>query len=264
MVKLVKINDFVVKPVKSVNVSKEDIQGYDLIKELYSNIFICSKKKSGKTSLIYNILKNCANKMTTVIFVCSTIGKDKTYDEIFKMLDKKGINHEEYTSLFDGKENVIERWEQSLMVCEEKNEKVKSKSLRFDESDDEEVVERKPKKIAPEYIWVLDDLSNELGDKSINFLLSRNRHFKSKVVISSQYYQHLSKNSRSQLDVLIIFKNMPTDKLQLMHSESDLSICFDEFLNLYNHATKEKFSFFYIDIRNEEFRKNFNVLYDIQ
>ena len=49
-------NDIKIKPVVHLALESHEILGYDYFPTLYSNIYICSKRKSGKTTLIYNIL----------------------------------------------------------------------------------------------------------------------------------------------------------------------------------------------------------------
>ena len=65
---LKKINDIAVKPTIQSKLPKELILGYEYFPTLYSNIYICSKRKSGKTTLIYNSLKHCTDKKTNVVF----------------------------------------------------------------------------------------------------------------------------------------------------------------------------------------------------
>lgn len=72
------------------------VLGRQMFPELYSNIYIAGRKKSGKTQLLYNILKSCANKSTKVMLFSATVNKDATYKEIQKMLDAKGIDHCEF------------------------------------------------------------------------------------------------------------------------------------------------------------------------
>ena len=63
-----KINTITIKPVVHLALKEEEILGYDYFPTLYSNICICSKRKSGKTTLIYHILKHCTSKGTNVGF----------------------------------------------------------------------------------------------------------------------------------------------------------------------------------------------------
>ena len=46
------INDIKIKPVVHLALESHEIVGYDYFPTLYSNIYICSKRKSGKTTLI--------------------------------------------------------------------------------------------------------------------------------------------------------------------------------------------------------------------
>jgi len=49
---------------------------------LYSNVLCCSKKHSGKSNLIYHILRNIVGKDTKLYFFSSTINKDPTWLQI--------------------------------------------------------------------------------------------------------------------------------------------------------------------------------------
>jgi hypothetical protein len=128
----------------------------------------------------------------------------------------------------------------------------------------EQTAEGKPKKprkskfIDCEYIIVFDDLSTELKSKSLVGLLKKNRHFKAKIIIASQYYLDLLPESRKQMDYFLLFKSQSLDKLQAIYKDADLSIDYETFLKLYKDATEEKYSFLYIDCGQESFRKKFD------
>ena len=51
-----------------LGLESHEILGYDYFPTLYSNIYICSRRRSVKTTLIYNILKHCVNERTNVVF----------------------------------------------------------------------------------------------------------------------------------------------------------------------------------------------------
>jgi hypothetical protein len=63
------INDIQIKPVIHLALEPTEILGYDYFPNLYSNIYIFSKIKSGKTTLIYNILKHCVSKRSNVVLL---------------------------------------------------------------------------------------------------------------------------------------------------------------------------------------------------
>ena len=122
---------------------------------------------------------------------------------------------------------------------------------------------KKTKYLAPEYIIIFDDLSNELKSKSLVTLLKKNRHFKCKIIISSQHYNDILPESRKQADYMLIFKNITEKKLIEIHKDINVAVTFDEFMELYRFATKDKFNFLYVDCVNDEYRKNFNELITI-
>src|SRR5688500_12519404 len=72
-----------------------------MFSEIYANIAIVARKNSGKTYVISNILNECAGRDTKVIIFCSTVYKDKAWISIRENLEKKGIETECHTSLFD-------------------------------------------------------------------------------------------------------------------------------------------------------------------
>ncbi len=68
----------------------------------------------------------------------------------------------------------------------------------------------------------------------------------------------LQPESIKQLDFTFIFKSFNVEKLQKLYDGLDLSVPFLTFLEMYKYATKVPYSFFYIDCRNDRFRKNFS------
>jgi actin-related protein len=132
-----------------------------------------------------------------------------------------------------------------------------------DSEDDEEKEERKKKRCkyqSPEYLFIFDDISDELRkNKSIVSFIKKHRHFKSKCIFSSQYSKDLDPQSLKNMDFLILFRGESEDKLKHLYQNADLSISFEEFQKIYNIAVNHKpYSFLYIDKTNNTFRINFN------
>jgi hypothetical protein len=236
------------------------IKGESLFPEIYANVFLCARKKSGKTSTIYKILKKCCGKKTKVIVFCSTVNKDTSWATIRAWCDHKDIPFVAHTSLKndDGVDEL------ALLVqelSEDQEQEPKKPPKTFLDSDSEEEEEEKPPKYrAPEYIIILDDLSTELKSKSITSLLKKNRHFRSKILISSQHLNDLLPEGRKQLDYFILFRGHPLKKIEEIHRDADISIPLDEFYRVYKFATEEPYSFLYVDCTTGEFRRNFNCL----
>lgn len=255
------INDIRVKPVKIPKVDKEHIRGYDMFPELYANIYLMARKKSGKTSVIHNILKKCIDKNTTLFVFCSTHNKDNTWIEIKKSLEKRKINAEFYLSIKDGGTNILAEIINDLQHQDSESESSSEEEceiLHFCEK--RKVYKRKPKPpkmLSPKYLFIFDDISTELRDPNIAHLLKTNRHYRAKVIISSQWLNDILPSSRRQIDYTLVFSGISEKKLEELYASSDLSVPYEQYLEMYYQATAEKYSFFYFDT-NGEYRINFN------
>lgn len=274
-----KINNEIIKPIKVPSFLVTQVKGGSLFAELYGNIYLLAKKKSGKTNVIFKILKKCTGKNTTVIIFCSTAYNDDNWPIITKWLKTHKINSTICTSIYnDDAENQIENLLNNLIdeekerITEEEQEIQKDKTINivkakpiFDEEKEEtDDDEKKETKIAPEYILVFDDMSGELSNATMSRLLKNSRHFKMKVIVASQYYNDIDKDARTQFDYILMWPRISEDKLLTIYTDFDLDIPYDLFKELYHNATSERFNFFYVDTRIEEFRKNFSMRYNIK
>lgn len=273
------INNEVVKVIPPVRpVDNRPVLGSALFPEVFANIFIYAKKKSGKSTVIYNIIKKCASKDTTIIAFVATLHKDDDWAAIKKYCKINKIEFIGYTSLIDEKTgqnilgDLVKQLENEFPEDEDGFEKEKmtkqekrTNSLILCEDDvDEENKPRKSKYQSPEYMFILDDLSTELKSISLTSLIKKNRHFNSKVIVSSQYFNDMDKQARKQMDYFLIFKGQEQKKLDEVYKDASISIGEKLFYTLYENATKPKYSFLYIDTANQTFRRNFNVEYNIE
>jgi len=269
---LKKINRTKVSLPKDVNCQfdPKKVRGAALFCEPYCNVFICAKKKSGKSTVIYNIIQKTIDKDTKVYVFCSTVKKDPSWRATIQYLDDHSIYYETFQSIKDGKQDNLDEIVKELQNgADEEEDTVKHDDLKLlpktimdDDSTDEKTAKKKRKKakIACENLFIFDDISAELkNSKSLTSLLKQNRHTKSKVIISSQYYLDLKPEQRSQIDYHLIFPAIREDKLKGIYQDSDLNVNYDQFLQLYHTATEEKYNFLYIDVRESKFRKNFNM-----
>lgn len=274
------INRVKVKPIVN-NITEEisDVKGKELFKNNLSNIFICSRKRSGKSCLIGNILKKMADKRTTIIIFSSTVNIDPCWINIKEMLEKKGIPMLCYTHFIDDDgHNILDDFLKDLeQEQEEESGSARSPTeetknfitgdgtfLRFEGEQEgsgyKKLIKKPyvPKKSVPKYILCFDDLSSDLRHGSIIKNLKSNRHRNIMNILSSQYFLDLNTGAMSNLDYLIIFKGQDEDKLEKIHKRLDLGITLDTFKKYYEYAVKQPYNFLYIDIRNDEYRKNFN------
>jgi|688.fasta_scaffold449889_1 hypothetical protein len=265
------INKVKIKPIVN-NITEEitDVKGKELFQNNLSNIFICARKRSGKSSLIGNILKKMADKRTTIIIFSSTANIDPCWINIKDMLEKKGIPVISYTHFIDDETgaNLLNDFLKECEVEEKIEEGEQSKNvitedgtfLKFESDKEKENIKKPyvPKKSVPKYILCFDDLSSDLRHISVIKNLKSNRHRGIMNLLSSQYFHDLNTGAMSNLDYMIVFKGQDEDKLEKIHKRLDLGIDFETFKRYYEYAVKDPYCFLWIDIRNDEYRKNFN------
>lgn len=266
MIKEEKLNSVKVKPLVVSQADTSKIKGADLFPSLYYNLFLCSKKKSGKTSLINTILTKTTDKKTIFFIFCPTVHVDATWKIIVETLENRGNVVNTYTEIMDGKINILNEIVEELSTPEEPKDKKEDKPKALIKCEEpKKKGEYKPKKISPQVVFVFDDASDMIRNPAIATLLKKNRHIKANVIISSQYIHDLRPESIKQLDYFVCFKSFSQDKLQLVHKGLDLSIEFDKLWSLYEHCVDKPYSFLYINVRSEEMRCNFNkrIVFDI-
>lgn len=266
-----KINEKVVRPIQVKKIDPKKIKGYDLFPNVYGNIFICAKKKSGKTSTVAKILKECIDKDTRVFVFCPTHNKDESYKKIKKNLEEKEIRNHFFESIVD--EDHVDNLDMLIEeLLKEENESDEESSSSEEEEEEDMVCDfscdkkdivvkikkRKPLKLAQKIIFLFDDVSTELKNKNIPRLLKMNRHLKCKVIVSSQYPNDVEPGSRKQFDYWILFGGHDEAKIETIHADSGVSHDFETFKKLYKQATEKKFNFLYVDTNQNIYRKNFN------
>jgi len=268
MIRTKKISNEVVRPIPRENIPEDRIKGNELFSTLAANIFLLAKKRSGKTSVINKILKKCIDKHTKVFIFASTAYKDDNWKYIIKWLSDKKIDHEIFLTIKKSKkENNLTDVLNSLKVENDDpasdDPDDKSPEIIFEDVSVSVRKKRKPKKVAPENVFIFDDLGESLRNSAVNDLLKTNFHYKAKVIISSQYLNDLKPEALKQLDYVLVFQGNSEKKLMELHKGVDLSLPFESFLELYNDATKEKYHFLYVDARRELFRKDFQYQYEL-
>lgn len=282
---LQEINDFIVKKVPVPPLPKiENIMGGRMFPNLYLNCYICASKKKGKSVCLSSIILNSINKKTSVIFIVPTCNKDFTYQHIFDKLEKRDINYTVYQDMEENGVDIIDALIDGLLIDEpnpasgvthgsKKKPQQENPPPLFNLFGDEEETEFRPegeaqvrekvvKKKAPKYLIIIDDCSQSTRSPSIARLLKVHRHLKASVFISSQNETDIVPASWRQLDYLLIFggysSNLP--KLENIHTNMDIPVPFDTFVDIYRDATKEPFNFLWVS-KDGSFRKNFNKQY---
>ena len=109
-----RINNIIVKPPKEVvaDCSSVSTPSSALFSEEFFNVLLLAKKKTGKTSTIFTILKNSiinTKKVKTIVIIyCNTVYKDKTWIAITNWLNEKGIPSVVNTSIHEDGVNTLD------------------------------------------------------------------------------------------------------------------------------------------------------------
>ena len=253
-------------------------KGHEMCQHLYGNIFLCAKKNKGKTTVIWNFIQRCAGRDTIIVAFVSTLNNDKSWIQMRGQCEEQGKTFIGFTSLVDenGEDQlanfieVLKKKAGDPDALEVKEEPLPRPSLieyGSPPTPSESKAERKPRRTpyqAPEYIIILDDLSEELKKKSVASLLKKNRHYKCKVIISSQWLNDLAPDALRQMNVVCLFQGFSVDKLEEFYAKANLGIPFEQFHGMYNDATKEDYSFLYVDTDNGIYRKKFDREYQVE
>jgi hypothetical protein len=254
-----------IKPiVNAVGNDPSKIKFGNVFADPYATTFLTAKRKSGKTSVLAEILKKQGGRNTCYWIFCPTHEVDSSWIEILKNLREKNNVVNVFESIMDGKVNQLDKIINSLVHVEKEDEeqpkpKVKKLIKDYDEEEDEVKKPKKEKKIAPEHIFVFDDISHELKNPAIYKLLKNGRHIKSAVYISFQYPNDVQPQGWKNCSYALCFKSFSDDKLEHIHKHMDLTIPFEKFKEIYDYVHKnDKYDFLYIDVRNQNYRKNFN------
>jgi len=253
-----------------------------MFEDPYPNIFLLSKKNQGKTTVAFNILKKKANKHTTVIFFVGQLYKDPSYKEIVGFLKKKNIPYVLNNSLMDDmgenqlkelldhlKDEYKDDFESDSDIEPDPDQQpaiklYESESESEDELANSDIKPSKKNKLVPDYIILIDDLSEEIkGSIQISRLLKTNRHMKCMVIISSQYLNDLKPDAIANLDYILMFRKIPAKKVEEAYGKLNLDVPLALFRSMYNQATEDLHSFLYVDIKNDKYRKNFNHLFEL-
>ena len=253
------------------------VKGAVLIPELYSTVFLAGKTYSGKSVVINHLVKNTIDKRTTVLLFCSTANIDKNYIDLQAWLTRKDIKCVVFNSLIDDDtgENMLDAFLKNIegeQAVEEPEVEIKNDPKPCHcifENQEEIQLETKPRKIVykdsvPEYVIILDDLNkDELRSYCILNLVKKNRHYKARVFISTQFIHGLTPSTWANIWYLYIFGGFSRENMKLVYGRVNTSLTFDNFIALYQEITSKKFAFMNLNIRTGETRRNFEEILKI-
>jgi hypothetical protein len=141
-----------------------------------------------------------------------------------------------------------------------KQGKIEPVPFKFPKTRESSLKERSKYK-EPDYTIILDDLSAELKTPSLGNFLKYCRHFRCRMLTSTQYSKDFLPSSISQQDYILLYPGLDEARLLKLSRDVGLTVPFDVFIKLYRDATKQKYNFLWWDTRNNAFRKNFDKQY---
>ena len=244
-----KINNIKIQVLKNKNKDKKFIHK-EIFNEQFPFIYLSSKKNSGKSNLIYNILINMALPKKTKIYLFS-----KTYENdqtTINMIDK--ISKYNEIEFFDDLEYVNQSGEKYRNILDKLISDIKQ-----DIAENKDKLKKLPYTY-PRHIFIFDDFSELLKDKVLEGIIKRHRHYLSSFIIASQSYTDLKPNVRNQINFLILFKEIPINRLKLIYDEKIKGIEWDKFYDCYLKATDQKYNFLLLNCDdNKDIRMNFDM-----
>jgi hypothetical protein len=227
----------------------------------YPVIFICSVRGAGKTTLIYNIVQRIARKFTDpegctkIYHVSGTIDKDpgnismvRKFERAYKYQTYQAMDELDYAEI---KNTISDSLEQGQGV--QKPPEAPPHISLFGAPPSSKRKPKPPPKVSDQLI-ICDDVSGELRDPKFAVLVKNSRHYRARIILSSQYVTDVLPGIRSQIDFLFLFRGIPLDKLKVMHLMAKIEVTFEEFTELYRELKGHHFLM--VDIRNGD------ILYD--
>lgn len=224
-------------------------KGSDLFDIEYFCMTLLGKRKSGKTSLIYTLLKKFLTKKTKVLFFVPTFHKDRAYEPIRKFLEEKKIKYDAYSSVEEDGINLVNTFMEVNSGFDEEKKK-----NQMGEQQEKPKIEhhckfecetknkkRKRKEEPPQYFIVFDDMAGYLRKPSVLGLIKKSRHFRSKIVISTQSVADVHPDVYGQMDYIAIFKNFNEHSLDFLYEKISLGMTLEQFKKIYEYVTAQKF-----------------------
>ena len=259
-------------------VKKRRTQGNVIRKIMPYEFFTASlyaKRRSGKTFLIWQLMKALVKKHTEIYIFAPTVNLDKTWKEITKWLDTKGVNYHTYIDLNDDEggdiiSDLLTQW----AIPPEPEEDSDTDS---DDEDEDELnisynetlgsVSNKPKKKKkkkkpppePDRWVIIDDMSEHLKRRSIHKLFYNGRHFRTKILTSCHDIKKQSPDMIANSVYSFLFKKLPKERIEHIRDKLDLDITDTKFADMYAEASKRDYGFLLVDSDRDKYYNGFKT-----
>lgn len=248
------------------------------------SLALLAKTRSGKTTVINHILEHCVDERVDVHIFASTVGLDASWIKVVKDLRHRGVGVTTYTSIFHPVTGVNQL--NAVFAEFERKKKQKEKEKKTRKSiyevvqapkflaapnpiaDPDLVAPSESKKeedyetSAPEHWVIIDDMDQEqLRAKCLDNNLKKCRHYKARILISTQHIIHVTPSALTQLSMVCFWKGFSPNYMAKLHDRLAMHavIDFKQFWLLYSMATKEDHSFLTYYLTDGSFRSGFSM-----
>jgi hypothetical protein len=222
-------------------------------------IAIIAKDNTTPTDVLYKIVKNCSNYTSRKLIFSNAILNNPAYNSIKKYIKRrtlsknkisKSINESTLSELADlldaeskeSEESRIKRWTKEFIT-------MKHECHVCYDSDTEEDYNPKRNEPWPDYLIILDDITNINKDAIYRFILAQKKKtsLRIKLVMICREPEILDQELMKLPDFWFLFSGLSDDEISHIHNnKSPYELQEKEFLEVYNQATKSN-EFLYID-----------------
>lgn len=246
------------------------------------SMLIVAPKGSGKTNLLCNLILKHYKRYFHRILVCSpTVMNDDKW-AVVKETKNVLAENTKLAEILDGRKprskikkvvfSAEKPLEKQLEEIEDKFEGLIPEEDFFSDlnlviekiAEQQKIIknlhdkghEKDAKFIADRMLVVLDDQAGmfkggNVNNPMVNYVI-KHRHASSSVIIVTQAYKAIPKTIRTNCNAMIVFDIPNLSELKAIYEENPEGLTEKEWMKVYKHATKDHYSFLYI---NNKFRK---------
>lgn len=280
----------IVKPVPVPNQYKHPKPSADVLPTHEFTMGLIAPKGAGKTTTICNLLNFYKGYFHTILIFSPTIESDEKWDWVKEqklLIENKPLKAwiKKMSRQQDNSNKVVQTKKidtalEGLVNREEDFSGRIPEEHYFHEYNQEaleEIMEEQmnlirllkkhdePKYLANRILIVFDDLvgSSLFSGKRQSYfkgLNTRHRHYSASFIMVSQGYKEIPKTIRTNWTCLIVFEIGNEKEVEVIYEEWPMGLKKDDWMELYQYATKDDHSFLYINFqkpRRMRLMKNF-------
>jgi hypothetical protein len=269
----------IVKPVPVPSQYKHPLPANDVLPTHEFTMGLIAPKGAGKTTTICNLLNFYRNYFHTILIFSPTIDSDEKWDWVKEQkllienkplkawIKKMSRQQDDDQQVVQGRkidtalEGLVNREEDFSPIIPEEHYHNDYNEEVFMEIMEEQMnlirllkKYKQPKYLANRILIVFDDLVGSSlfsGKRSSYFkgVNTRHRHYSASFIMVSQGYKEIPKTIRTNWTCLIVFEIGNEKEVEVIYEEWPMGLKRDDWMELYQYATKGDHSFLYINFQ---------------